>query len=173
MLWAYRQDEVVGTLGVRPGDHVLEVGYGPGGLIRLLAGRTDAAVFYGVDLSAEMRDLATRTNRAAVRSGRVDLRLGSADDLGLPEQSVDRVVSVNNVAIWPDLEAGLRELHRVLRPGGTAVIAWHGGTAPTRIARGQRLPEDKLSRIERALADLFSDVSRHKLTTLDAFKATR
>ena len=173
MLWTNKQDEVVGCLAVRPGDRVLEVGYGPGGLIRLLADRTDAALIQGVDPAPAMRDLATRTNSAAVRAGRVDLRIGSADRTGLPGQSVDRVVSVNTVAIWPDLEAGLRELHRVVRPGGTVVIGWHGGTAPSRIARSLRLPGDKLDRIERGLKELFSVVTRRQLTGLDVFEATR
>ncbi|MQA86416.1 MAG: methyltransferase domain-containing protein [Streptosporangiales bacterium] len=173
MLWTNKQDEVLDVLDVRSGDRVLEVGYGPGGLLRLLANRTDASVVRGVDPSPAMQDLATRTNRAAVRAGRVDPGLGTADRTDLPDESVDQVVSVNNVAIWPDLEAGLRELRRVVRPGGTVVIVWHGGTAPSRIAEGLRLPEDKLSRIETGLKELFSEVTRQQLTSLDVFKATR
>src|SRR3954469_17922951 len=60
MLWNNKQDDVVGVLGVQPGEDVLEIGYGPGGLIRLLAARTDAASIQGVDPSAEMRDQARR-----------------------------------------------------------------------------------------------------------------
>jgi len=51
MLWTNKQDDVIGVLGVQPGDEVLEVGYGPGGLIRLLAERTDAVSIRGVDPS--------------------------------------------------------------------------------------------------------------------------
>jgi SAM-dependent methyltransferase len=173
MLWSNRQDEVVTALAVRPGDHVLEIGYGPGGLIRLLAGRTEAAQIRGVDPATAMREVATSVNRKAIRAGRVTLGLGSAADTGLPAQSVDRVVSVNNVPIWPDLEAGVREAHRVLRPGGTVLIAWHGGTSPSRIAAGLRLPEEKLQRIERALTSVFGEVGRTQLTSLDVFTATR
>ena len=172
MLWNNKQNEVISTLGVHSGDQVLEIGYGPGSLLRLLTARTDAAVIHGVDPSPEMRNLAARTNRGAVRTGHVHLHLGEAAHLGLPDQCVDRVVSVNNVAIWPELDPGLRELRRVLRPGGTAVIAWHGGNAPSRIARRLRLPDDKLNRIENGLKELFSDVALHRLTTLDAFRAT-
>jgi ubiquinone/menaquinone biosynthesis C-methylase UbiE len=173
MLWTNKQDDVVSLVGARPGDYVLEVGYGPGGLIRLLAERTEASTISGVDPSPAMRDLATRHNRKAVGSGRVQLGLGSADRTGLPDTSVDRVVSVNNVAIWPDLEAGIREFHRIVRPGGTVVIAWHGGTSPSRIARSLRLPDDKLRRIDEALRDRFSAVTRHQLARLDVFVATR
>jgi SAM-dependent methyltransferase len=74
MLWTNRQDEVLDVLDIRPGDRVLEVGYGPGGLIRLLATRTQAAHVQGVDPSSAMLDVATRTNRAAARAGRVKLR---------------------------------------------------------------------------------------------------
>ena len=173
MLWTNKQDDVVGVLGVQPGDEVLEVGYGPGGLIRLLAERTDAVSIRGVDPSPEMRDQAGRHNRKAVRTSRVRLDLGTADRTGLPDASVDRVVSVRNVAIWPDLEAAVGELHRVLRAGGTVVIAWHGGTKPSRVVKSLSLPEDELGRIEQALRNQFSEVGRHQLTSLDVFTAVR
>ncbi|HYZ68329.1 MAG TPA: methyltransferase domain-containing protein, partial [Mycobacterium sp.] len=153
MLRINKQDEVVRVLDIQPGDRVLEVGYGPGGLIRLLADRTEAASIHGVDPSPEMRDQAGRHNRAAVNTGRVRLGLGTAERTGIPDASVDRVVSVNNVAIWPDLEAAIRELHRITRPGGTVVVAWHGGRSPSRIARRLQLPEDKLRLIEETLRD--------------------
>jgi ubiquinone/menaquinone biosynthesis C-methylase UbiE len=158
---------------VRPGDDVLEIGPGPGGLIRLLAGRTGARLIRGVDPSPEMVAYATRVNRAAVRAGRVQFSLGTADRTGLPDRGVDRVVAVNNVAIWPDLDAGLHELHRVLRPGGSVVIAWHGGTAPSRVARGLRLPAAPLTRIRAGLDELFTGVTQQQLRSLDVFQAVR
>jgi ubiquinone/menaquinone biosynthesis C-methylase UbiE len=173
MLWTNKQDDVLGVLGVQRGDDVLEIGHGPGGLIRLIAERTDAASIRGVDPSPEMRDQASRRNRKAVRAGRVRFNLGTADRTGLPDASVDRAVSVNNLAIWPDLEAAARELHRIVRPGGTVVIAWHGGTKPSRLVKSMSLPEDELTRIEQTLRNHFPEVGRHQLTSLDVFKAVR
>jgi hypothetical protein len=77
------------------------------------------------------------------------------------------------VAIWPDLDAGIEELHRVVRPGGTLALAWHGGTAPNRIARSLRLPPEKLDRIEQVLDEHFIKVYRQQLASLDVFTATR
>ncbi|QPP10279.1 methyltransferase domain-containing protein [Streptomyces bathyalis] len=173
MLWTNKQDDVLDLLDVQPGDAVLEIGYGPGALVRLLSARTGAAQIRGVDPSPEMRRAASRTNRAAVREGRVVLGLGTAAETGEAGGSADRVVCVNNVALWPDLEAGVREVHRVLRPGGQAVIAWHGGSAPGRIARSLCLPEEQLERIEEALRGLFSAVERRQLRSLVAFTAVR
>jgi SAM-dependent methyltransferase len=141
--------------------------------VRLLADRTGASLIQGVDPSPTMREAATRTNRAAVRVGRVVLALGTAEHTGLADQSIDHVVSVNNVAIWPDLDAAVRELHRVVRSGGTVVLAWHGGTAPSRIAQRLCLPEDKLNHIEDCLSERFRDVTQHRLESLDVFKAIR
>ncbi|RVX44837.1 methyltransferase family protein [Nonomuraea polychroma] len=164
MLYTNRQEEVLSLLDIRPGEHVLEVGYGPGALIRLLA-RTGAGRVCGVDPSPEMREQAAR------RAGGADLRLGTASDTGFPEASFDCVVTVNTVALWPDLMDGLREVRRVTRPGGRAVIAWHGGRDPSRIARTLRLPEDKLARIQEGLSELFAEVKRHELKSLTAFTA--
>ncbi|TMR98301.1 class I SAM-dependent methyltransferase [Nonomuraea basaltis] len=164
MFYTNRQDEVLSVLDVRPGEHVLEVGYGPGALIRLL-GRTGAGRICGVDPSPDMREQAAR------RAGGADLRLGTASDTGFPDDSFDCVVTVNTVALWPDLGDGLRELRRVTRRGGRVVIAWHGGTDPGRIARSLRLPEDKLARIEEGLSELFDEVKRHELKSLTVFAA--
>lgn len=174
MLWNDgKQSEVVRLLDPRPDSRVLEVGFGPGGLIRQLLARTEVAQVCGVDPSAEMVAVARRHNRAGAAAGRVELRTGNAAETGYPDELFDHVVSVRNVVFWPDLEAGLRELHRVVRPQGTVMIAWHGGTDPNRIVRNFRLPDDKLARIQDGLADLFTSVTRHELTMLTAFLATR
>ena len=172
MLFTNRQQEVLDLLDVGPGADVLEIGYGPGGLIGLLE-RSPARRICGADPSPRMRDMAARRHRAGIASGRIDLRLGTADRTGFGDAEFDRVVSVNNVAIWPDLEAGLGEAHRVTRPGGRVLIAWHGGTRPSRIARSLALPGEKLARIEHGLRVLFRDVTRHELTALTLFSAVR
>lgn len=173
MAFVNAQHEVVDLLEVRPGDRVLEVGYGPGVLVNLLAARTGAAVIDGVDPSADMRDQALRRNRREAGGGRVRLGVGTAEDTGLPEATADRVVSVNNVALWPDLEAGVRELRRVVRPGGTVLLAWHSRTGRSRLARSLGLPEEKLERIRQTLEKYFPRVAREELTNLVAFLAGR
>lgn len=172
MLWTNRQQDLLQLLDIQAGERVLEVGYGPGGLIGLLRA-TQAVRICGVDPSPQMREAAARRYRAELAAGRIDLRLGTAEYTGFADAEFDRVVSVNNVAIWPDLAAGLRELHRVTRTGGRLLIAWHGGTRPSRIARGLGLPEDKLGRIEQGLRGLFRSVTRHELATLTTWAAVR
>jgi ubiquinone/menaquinone biosynthesis C-methylase UbiE len=169
MLLTNKQTEQLALLGPKPGSRVLEVGFGPGGLIRQLL-RTGATV-RGVDPSPEMVTVAGKVNRSAGR--RLELRVGTAAETGYPDADFDHVVSVNNIAIWPDLEAGLRELHRVVRPGGTVLISWHGGANPSRLTRALRLPEDKLDRVQSSLEALFGTVTRHELSSQTAFVATR
>ena len=171
MLWTTEQKGVLPLLDVQPGDRVLEIGYGPGAMIRLLASRTQARAICGVDPSKAMWTDASRLNRDEIATGRVELRTGTAADTGLPDASVDRIVSVNNVALWPDLEAGLRELHRVLRAGGVVVLAWHGGQARSRLARSLRLSPERLERLRGALGALFGDVEQFDLEVSVVFRA--
>ncbi|KWX02123.1 hypothetical protein TH66_10355 [Carbonactinospora thermoautotrophica] len=167
------QEETAGPLGVLPGDRVLEIGYGPGRLVRLLAERTEAALIAGVDPSPVMLAQASRANRDAVRAERVDLRTGTAERLPFPDATFDRVVSVNNVQLWPDLAAGLKEVHRVLRPGGRLVISVHSGDSPKRYERTLGLPEAELDRVRDELQALFREVTRHERIHSVVFAATR
>jgi SAM-dependent methyltransferase len=164
-----QQREIALLLEPLEGKDVLEVGHGPGVLLGKLA-RTARHVI-GVDPSVEMRALAIRAHSAAIAAGRLEVRAGDAGATGLPDAAVDIVVSVNTVAIWPDLDAGVAELHRVLRPGGRLVLSWHGGERPSRTSRALLLSEERLQRIQDALRARFPDVRRtltHRCTVFEA-----
>lgn len=159
--------EVAALVPVRSGETVLEVGYGPGVLLAALSARPERPLLIGVDPSPEMAALAARRVPGA------ELRIGTAAATGLGEEAVDHVVSVNNVAIWPDLDAGLDELCRVLRPGGSVLIAWHATTARSSISRTLGLSEELLRRISDGLAMRCRSVERVVLTDVVVFQATR
>jgi SAM-dependent methyltransferase len=164
-----QQRELMTLLGPLAGKDVLEVGHGPGVLLGLLT-RTARHVI-GVDPSLEMRTLAIRAHSSAIAAGRLDVRAGDAGATGLSDAAVDVVVAVNHLAIWPDLDAGVAELHRVLRPGGRLVLSWHGGGRPSRTSRGLVLPEERLQRIEDALRARFPDVRRTLTRRCTVFEA--
>jgi ubiquinone/menaquinone biosynthesis C-methylase UbiE len=121
------------VLDPQPGDHVLEIGFGPGVTIRRLAEMVGHGSVAGVDSSPVMVGLARRRNGRAIREGRVDLRYGSVELLPYPDGPFDRALAVNSQHHWPNSVANLREVRRVLKPGGVIVIAeqpvWEGSDA--------------------------------------------
>ncbi len=114
---------VVELLDVQPDDRVLEVGFGPGVAVTLLAERARVGFVAGVDPSEVMLRQAVRRNRAAVRAGRVELRLGTVSALPYPDAHFTKACAIHSLYFWPSVEAGLRELHRVLAPGGLLALA--------------------------------------------------
>jgi ubiquinone/menaquinone biosynthesis C-methylase UbiE len=123
--------EAIDVLDVRPDDKVLEIGFGPGVGIRLLAARMPAGYVAGIDPSSEMVDQAAARNAEAVRGGRVDLRRGSVATLPFPDETFDKAIAINSMQVWPDAVSGLREVRRVLKPGGIVVLGFtvHSGQA--------------------------------------------
>jgi ubiquinone/menaquinone biosynthesis C-methylase UbiE len=118
-----RNEWVVSLLGVQPTDRVLEIGFGPGIAVGELSTRALHGMVYGIDHSDVMHRLARRRNAAAIRSGRVDLRLGSVDALPDFGDPMDKVIAVNTMGFWPDPPSRLHEVRNLLRPGGTIAIA--------------------------------------------------
>jgi ubiquinone/menaquinone biosynthesis C-methylase UbiE len=113
----------VDSLDVQPSDRVLEVGFGPGVAIGLLAARARDGLVAGIDPSAEMLHAAITRNRPAVSAGRVELRQASISSLPYEDASFDKACALHSTYFWPSLEHGLEELHRVLVPGGRLAIA--------------------------------------------------
>ena len=107
-------------LGVGRNDDALEVGFGGGALLAELLDATTGRVI-GVDISEAMVERARRRFRGVAR---LQLHRASIEKLPLADASVERACSVNNLYFWPDPAAGMRELARVVRPGGRLAIAF-------------------------------------------------
>ena len=111
------------ALAVAPApERVLDVGSGTGyALLRLAAAWPGAQELTGVDAAPEMVRVASEAARE--RDGRVRFIQGTAEDLPLPDASVDLVISTTSFDHWHDQAAGLAECARVLAPGGHLVLS--------------------------------------------------
>lgn len=115
---------VIGLLGVEPDDRVLEVGFGSGMGIELLAKSVSKGYIAGVDASREMTSQAKTRNAQALLSGRVDLRYGFAQSLPFDDGAFTKALAINSMQVWPDALAGLREMRRVLAPHGRIALGF-------------------------------------------------
>ena len=102
---------------MNPGDRVLDVGCGTGELLSRLAAKYPRARLAGIDPVPQMLKVA-RDKLSDV----VDLRVGWANDLPWPDASFDVVVSCNMFHYITHPEDSIREMRRVLAPGGRLLI---------------------------------------------------
>ena len=133
----------VQLLDVQSTDRVIEIGCGPGVASAALATRAIRGLVVGVDHSQAMIGQARRRNRAAIRAGRVRLIHMPVESLSISDRPFNAALAVNTVGMWPDPTARLRELGRLLRPGGRIALVSQprcpGATAATSVAAANEL----------------------------------
>jgi SAM-dependent methyltransferase len=110
-------------LDLRPGERLIDVAAGTGAAALMAAGR--GADVVAIDASPAMAArIAVRANDAAI-ADRVHASVMDGMALDLPDASFDAAISVFGVILFPDSAAGIREIVRVLKPGGrAAVVTW-------------------------------------------------
>jgi len=109
-------------LELTPADRVLEIGFGGGVTLSTLIER--AGFVAGIDRSQVMAERAKAQYAGDVAAGRAEFREGTIEALPFEAASFDKVCTVNTIYFWRSLEVGFAEIHRVLTPGGRAVIGF-------------------------------------------------
>jgi ubiquinone/menaquinone biosynthesis C-methylase UbiE len=113
----------VERLAARPDEAILEVGCGHGRTLARLA-RTGCRLLAGVDPSEVMVRVARRRLRRSIASGAVEIALATSSALPHPDDRFDAALAVHVLYFWTDPVADLREIRRVLRPGGRVILGY-------------------------------------------------
>ncbi len=117
-----RNSWTISLLDIQPDDRVLEIGFGPGVAVQEVSKIAVGGLVVGIDHSETMLRQARRRNAAAIRNGKVDLRLGSISALPAFSEPFDKCFAVNTMHHWDKPVERLKELRRLLKPGGLIAV---------------------------------------------------
>ena len=123
------------------GAAILDVGCGGGRTVQKLASLAPEGTVIGLDYSPASVAVSRETNAKEIEAGRVRIEQGSVAALPFPDGAFDIVTAVETHYYWPDLPANVREILRVLKPGGTFELiaeTYRGG--PLRFLYGIVMP---------------------------------
>lgn len=122
--------KVASLAGIKPGQRVCDVGCGYGGTARMLAKEYGAEVT-GITVSSKQYEDAISDS-----GSNPSFMLGDWLENQLPGESFDAVIAIESTEHLPDVARGIREMARVLVPGGRlGICAWMAGPAPKKWER--------------------------------------
>ena len=101
---------------------VLDVGCGGGRTLSKLAKIATQGNVYGMDYSSDSVAASRRTNDRSIRQGRVEVLHGSVERMIFRDGIFDLVTAIETHFWWDDLAEGMREILRVLKPGGKFLV---------------------------------------------------
>jgi ubiquinone/menaquinone biosynthesis C-methylase UbiE len=147
-------DELVEVADINPGERVIDVACGTGVVARLAAQRVgDKGAVAGLDPNPGMLAVA----RSVTPSGMtIEWHEASAEKMPLPAASFDAVLCQMGLQFFPDKSTALREMHRILRPGGRLVLNVPGPTPPLMAVLGEALARHIGAEAEGFVTHVFS-----------------
>lgn len=114
----------VEKLNVQLTDAILEVGYGPGVTLKMVADQLTSGYVVGIDHSDVMLKQASKRNQMHISSKKVSLKCGTIDDLEYPKNSFDLIYGSNVHFFWEDPVEEFKKLRALLKPGGRMVMVF-------------------------------------------------
>jgi len=117
----WRKKAIAQLASLQP-QSILDVATGTGDMAIMMARQFPAAKIIGIDISEGMLEKGREKLLKANLGGRVNLQSGDSETINYPPASFDAVSVAFGVRNFENLEKGLREIYRVLTPGGKLII---------------------------------------------------
>lgn len=111
-------------LAVKNDNHILEIGMGNGFYIKDLLQMATNLKYTGVDFSPTMLSEASEINKRFTTTAQVSFKQASIEALPFPDNSFDCISTTNTIYFWPQPKENIKELIRVLKPGGKLLLAY-------------------------------------------------
>lgn len=108
---------VVEELDIQENDSVFEIGYGHGLGVEKTLQKTTCTI-EGIDFSKVMHTIASKRNRQAISEKKATLHLGNFLDFKIKQNYYDKLLCVNVIYFWDDLEAPFAKIKNSLKEGG-------------------------------------------------------
>ncbi|MBN2402138.1 MAG: class I SAM-dependent methyltransferase [Spirochaetes bacterium] len=112
----------IGHVSIKPAGYILDVGCGGGKAVSELASSCPYGKVFGIDYSEDMVELSKKVNRKYIAKGIVEILHGSVSSLPFKDNFFDLVTAFETYYFWPDLINDLKEIKRVLKPGGKLLL---------------------------------------------------
>jgi len=122
MAWGHKDfyKNTAKVLNLKHDDKYLEIGFGSGLFIKKYASHVSRIA--GIDYSEDMVKLASSINENLIKSGKAEFKQGNVSTLPWNNNEFSVVVGIETFFFWPEPETSLKEICRVLVPGGRLVI---------------------------------------------------
>lgn len=112
----------LGHVTIESQFNILDVGCGGGRTIEKLAAIVDAGLIHGIDYAEGSIAVSRAHNAQLIKAGRVVIQKASVSHLPFADDTFDLATAIETQYYWPDLIGDMREILRVLKPGGKLVV---------------------------------------------------
>jgi ubiquinone/menaquinone biosynthesis C-methylase UbiE len=109
-------------ISINKDDTILDIGCGGGKTVNTLAKIATEGKIYGIDYSEVSVAVAINTNKKLIHAERVEILHASVESLPFPDNMFNLVTAIESYYFWPDLVTTLKEIRRVLKPGGSLIL---------------------------------------------------
>ena len=112
----------ISLLKLKPTDTVLEIGFGTGEGLKMIANKVRFGKIWGLDFSKLMVETAKKLNAERVKSKKLELLSGEVSKYNFKQLKFDKILGVNVLYFWKKPQTVMSKLFRLLNPGGRLAL---------------------------------------------------